>query len=83
MDIPLSPSKIDHTKNYKKICRAGIIFFSSIYNFKPVNNLVKACHQLYLKNQGYDADEIRFILMIHGAIMRGTIRKELRKCERK
>ncbi len=77
MDIPLDPSKI-----YKKIFRAGIIFFSSIYNFKSFNNLLTACHKLYLKNQGYDSDEIRFILMIHGAIIRGTIRKELRKCER-
>lgn len=82
MDIPLNPPKIDHNKNYKRICQAGIKFFSCVYNFKPFNNLVIACHRLYLKNEGYDDKEIKFILMIHAAIMRGTVRKELRKCER-
>lgn len=80
MDINLYAPEINHTKNYKKICRAGIQFFSSLYHFKPINDLIKACHKLYLKNKGYEPHEIRFILMIHAAIMRGTIRKEIRRC---
>jgi hypothetical protein len=80
MDINLYASKINHTKKYKKICRAGINFFSSVYHFEPVNALIKACQKIYLKNKGYGPHEIRFILMIHGAIMRGTLRKEARRC---
>lgn len=83
MDTSLSYSEIDYSKKYKKICQAAIRFFASVYNFKPLNEIVTACHKLYLKKQGYTEKEIRFILMIHAAIMRGFIQRETRRCQKR